>query len=95
MSGADFYSLCSDALMKAYQDKITSLTQSVSNWNAENYSQDPLNVNTYLEVHPEAKQVFVTMNHFQSALSRIRPSLSVSELERYRNLRDQIESKSK
>jgi peroxin-6 len=95
MSGADFYSLCSDALMRAYQDKISSLNESILSWNGSNYSEEPLNVNTYLYKFPEEKEVFVSMHHFELALSRIRPSLTQSELERYRNLRDRIENKSK
>ena len=80
MTGADFFAICSDALLAAHKAVIDKLE---ARWEASDRSV-PLE-QLYDE---DVDQVIVTNDHFAAALSEFKPSVSQDEIIRYRDLRN-------
>ncbi|KAJ1899875.1 peroxisomal assembly protein, partial [Coemansia sp. IMI 209127] len=111
-TGADFYALSSDALLKAMLRTVDRVDLLVKEWN-EGKRPDPMATGSQNECVPPArhypepmtpqyyldhiaedsvKQVTVTLDDFEEALSELIPSVSADELERYQALRFQFDS---
>lgn len=86
-TGADFYALCSDAILIAMSrqaervDEIITLLNQVRS----NHHPHPITPHYYLsEMAVEADvQVLVTQDDFDLALSQLRPSVTEAEMEHY------------
>lgn len=87
LTGADFYALCSDALLCSMKDKIANLETTGSN--DIQHSSD----NFITENQPEAGDFFVCQEHFLLALDRLTPSVSEDELKYYRKVQAQFTQK--
>ncbi|KAJ1947634.1 peroxisomal assembly protein [Kickxella alabastrina] len=99
-TGADFYALCSDALLKAMLRTVDNVDALVRQWNEDDDREPnedhpvPMTPQYYLDqIAPEdIKQVTVTMDDFEKALDELIPSVSADELVRYQVLRRQFDS---
>ncbi|KAJ1956987.1 peroxisomal assembly protein [Linderina pennispora] len=98
-TGADFYALCSDALLKAMLRTVDEVDVLVNDWNSGNAGPGahypvPMTPQYYLDhIAPDhVKQVTVTMADFERALDELIPSVSADELVRYQQLRRQFDS---
>ncbi|ORX92604.1 AAA-domain-containing protein [Basidiobolus meristosporus CBS 931.73] len=96
-SGADFYALCSDAMLKAMARTVNELEKKVQNWNRKpelsvKYPV-PMTMQYYLDrlARPEETEVLVHMIDFEKALSELVPSITQHELDRYKEIRSQFE----
>ena len=83
-SGADIYAICSHALSLAYREKALLLEESFKKWNEENYFEEPISLNEYMQRISNALEVNVTHQHFIKSLEEISPSLSEHEIEKYK-----------
>jgi len=92
-TGADFYALCSDALMLAYTDHTVALEALLEAHNADYYFEPALSLNGYLLKYPEKTQVEVAFRHFETAAKSLTPSLSSAELARYQSLKSTLEQR--
>jgi SpoVK/Ycf46/Vps4 family AAA+-type ATPase len=85
LTGADFYALCSDALMNAIREQVMKLE-------AEAKKQPDL-----LSELRRGKQsnviIQVEERHFLEALKSLTPSVSNEELQRYKSLRDHFKNR--
>ncbi|KAH6587912.1 hypothetical protein BASA50_008174 [Batrachochytrium salamandrivorans] len=98
-TGADFYALCSDALLKAMARTISHVDSVLAGLNSSGPLTGhpyPLTPQYYLEHMATAVEsiVLVQMVDFELALNELVPSVSPEELARYERLRDQFEQKS-
>ncbi|ORX98143.1 AAA-domain-containing protein [Basidiobolus meristosporus CBS 931.73] len=100
-TGADFYALCSDAMLKAMTRTAGEIDQKIRDWN-ENPPLPPagikypvpMTVQYYLDrlVKPEETEVLVQMVDFMNAQAELIPSVSPDELEHYKKVREQFDS---
>ncbi|KAJ2723638.1 peroxisomal assembly protein [Coemansia sp. Benny D115] len=99
-TGADFYALCSDALLKAMLRTVDQVDALVRQWNEDDTREPneehpvPMTPQYYLDQIAEdnVKQVTVTQQDFEKALDELIPSVSADELVRYQELRRQFDS---
>jgi peroxin-6 len=84
LTGADFYALCSDAMLNAIRDQVNQLEQL--------YETNPELISEYKKGNKSAV-VQVEEKHFIEALNNLTPSVSKDELERYKQLRDKFTQK--
>ncbi|KAJ1965749.1 peroxisomal assembly protein [Dipsacomyces acuminosporus] len=99
-TGADFYALCSDALLKAMLRTVDEVDLLVKEWNEKEHQDAashypmPMTPQYYLDhiAADNIKQVTVTMEDFERALDELIPSVSADELVRYQALRRQFDS---
>ncbi|KAJ1977437.1 peroxisomal assembly protein [Dimargaris verticillata] len=100
-TGADFYALCSDAMLKAMLRQVDLVTQKVAAINDTHERSSPEQVQNisptitpqyYLEhlATPDETQIVVTLLDFTQALDDLVPSVPMEELERYKRIRDQF-----
>ncbi|KZV91614.1 AAA-domain-containing protein, partial [Exidia glandulosa HHB12029] len=90
-TGADFYALCSDAMLKAMSRKAQEVDAKIgSSWSAINESPTgnhphPMTPQYYLAelATPDEISVLVGKEDFEDALRELTPSVSQSELEHY------------
>ncbi|KAJ1739339.1 peroxisomal assembly protein [Coemansia sp. RSA 1086] len=109
-TGADFYALCSDALLKAMLRTVDEVDVLVKKWNEDrdcsatdsaNAEQShypiPMTPQYYLDhiADDAIKQVTVTAADFERALDELIPSVSADELVRYQELRRQFDTTQK
>ncbi|KAJ2852651.1 peroxisomal assembly protein [Coemansia brasiliensis] len=109
-TGADFYALCSDALLKAMLRTVDEVDILVKNWNEdracsavnsnsadESHYPVPMTPQYYLDhiADDAIKQVTVTAADFERALDELIPSVSADELVRYQELRRQFDTTQK
>lgn len=92
-TGADFYALCSDALMLAYTDHTAALEALLEAHNADHYFETALSFSEYLLKFPEKARVEVAFRHFETAVKTLTPSLSSEELARYQSLKSKLEQR--
>ena len=88
-TGADFYALCSDALLKAMSRKAEDVDRRISELNQlSQYSRTPLTPQYYLAemAKPEEIQVLVSQADFQQALAELVPSVSAAEMQHYKEV---------
>ncbi|XJO75581.1 hypothetical protein BDV3_006237 [Batrachochytrium dendrobatidis] len=97
-TGADFYALCSDALLKAMTRTIAHVDSRLEEMNNAGAIPDhpyPFTPQYYLDhfATEEESRVLVQISDFKLALEELVPSVSVEELARYERLRDQFQKK--
>ncbi|KAI9483939.1 MAG: P-loop containing nucleoside triphosphate hydrolase protein [Benjaminiella poitrasii] len=94
-TGADFYALCSDAMLKAMTRVADSIETKVKSLNEEKRSDlpHPLTAQYYLShlVTPDEIVVQVNEIDFIKALEELIPSVSATELEHYSKVREKFE----
>ncbi|KAJ1725523.1 peroxisomal assembly protein [Coemansia erecta] len=99
-TGADFYALCSDALLKAMLRTVDEVDELIKQWNSDDTREQndehpvPMTPQYYLDhiAAESLKQVTVTAGDFHKALDELIPSVSAEELVRYQALRQQFDS---
>ncbi|KAG1151472.1 hypothetical protein G6F37_001953 [Rhizopus arrhizus] len=94
-TGADFYALCSDAMLKAMTRVAESIETRVKKLNEEKQPglPDPVTSQYYLShlVTPDEIAVQVEEIDFIKALDELVPSVSATELEHYSKVREKFE----
>lgn len=94
-TGADFYALCSDAMLKAMTRVADSIESKVDQLNKEKRSDlpDPLTAQYYLShlVTPDEIVVQAEEIDFIKALDELIPSVSATELAHYSKVREKFE----
>lgn len=98
LTGADFYALCSDAMLKAMTEKAEEIDAKVAERNKEPRTGDrvhwpvPLTPQFYLAelAEPSEVQVRVHRRHFEQALAELSPSVSEQEMAHYREVQKQF-----
>ncbi|CAP69267.1 uncharacterized protein PODANS_1_9330 [Podospora anserina S mat+] len=94
-TGADFYALCSDAMLKAVTRQAALVDKKVKAINTERQAQNQPEITTaYFFDHFATKEdvaVMVTEQDFLDAHSELIPSVSAGELEHYEKVRATFE----
>ncbi|TPX72904.1 hypothetical protein SpCBS45565_g00272 [Spizellomyces sp. 'palustris'] len=96
-TGADFYALCSDAMLKAIIRTIDNVDAKIATLNGSGPHQHhphPITPPYYLENMAEAEDTFVQVEEvdFRKALDELVPSVSPKELQRYKEVRSKFET---
>lgn len=81
LTGADLYALCSDAMSLAIKSQIEAL-KSLSQEKLDQLKKDETTMNVTLE-----------QGHFVAALDQLTPSVSMEELERYKEMANRFQKK--
>ncbi|KAI0303446.1 P-loop containing nucleoside triphosphate hydrolase protein [Multifurca ochricompacta] len=99
-TGADFYALCADALLKAMSRKAEEIDARIAALNAQPSSLEPalvqwpspLTPQYYLAeiATPEEIAVIVTADDFAAALRELVPSVSQAEMAHYSQIRERF-----
>ena len=94
-TGADFYALCSDAMLKAVTRQASAIDAKVAKHNSK-LARDgrPITTAQFFD-HYATKEdvaVVVTEEDFFAAQRELIPSVSAKELEHYKRVREQFES---
>ncbi|KAI9269003.1 P-loop containing nucleoside triphosphate hydrolase protein [Phascolomyces articulosus] len=96
-TGADFYALCSDAMLKAMTRVADTIEAKVNQMNEEEHPDlpSPVTAQYYLSrlATPEEIMVQVEEIDFVNALNELVPSVSATELEHYSKVRERFEQK--
>ncbi|TFK42849.1 P-loop containing nucleoside triphosphate hydrolase protein [Crucibulum laeve] len=85
-TGADFYALCSDAMLNAMSRKAEELEIKLGKMNKQpEYLSHPLTPQYFLAelASPDDITVFVSQNDFNTALASLVPSVTKAEMEHY------------
>lgn len=92
-TGADFYALCADAQLSAMTRTIAQLEASIEGFNMNR--TEPATRQWYMEniADEQAQSVIVDLQDFEEAVRALQPSVSASELQRYKTLRQQYQAK--
>ncbi|KAE8446441.1 peroxisomal assembly protein [Mollisiaceae sp. DMI_Dod_QoI] len=94
-TGADFYALCSDAMLKAVTRQASLVDNKIAQINASNADSGKSKISTaYFFDHfatNEDLAVMVTEEDFMSAERELVPSVSMKELEHYGKVREMFE----
>src|SRR5271167_400575 len=91
-TGADFYALCSDAMVKAVTRQASAVDAKIAAINS--FREYPIST-AYFFDHYATKEdvaVLVTEEDFMAAQRELIPSVSAKELEHYRRVREQFEA---
>ena len=91
-TGADFYALCSDAMLKAVTRQASAVDAKIATINASR--EYPIST-AYFFDHYATKEdvaVLVTEEDFIAAQRELIPSVSAKELEHYKRVREQFEA---
>lgn len=91
LTGADFYALCSDSMLKAMTRKASEVDQRIADINATPGPKghpSPLTAQYYLAemAQPEEIEVKVNRQDFELALKELTPSVSEQEMQHYREV---------
>ncbi|GAA5959373.1 hypothetical protein JCM21900_000707 [Sporobolomyces salmonicolor] len=95
-TGADFYALCSDAMLKAMSRKAEEIDRKIADHNARPpYSTGEAALLTpqyYLAeiATPPEIEVLVAQQDFEAALAELVPSVSLAELSHYKQVRERF-----
>ena len=97
LTGADFYALCSDAMLKAMTRKASEVDERIAELNARPGPYDhphPLTPQYYLAelAKPEDIEVKVNRRDFETALKELVPSVSEQEMAHYREVQAKFSS---
>lgn len=96
LTGADFYALCSDSMLKAMTRKASEVDEKIAAINANPPSPNPhpvpMTPQYYLsEIATQDEiQVKVSRADFESALNELIPSVSEQEMQHYRRVQAQF-----
>jgi peroxin-6 len=98
-TGADFYALCSDAMLNAMSRKAEALETKLAHLNSQPGLEDhphPLTSQYYLAELASAEdiEVLVSQSDFQIALRNLVPSVSQSEMDHYAHIQQRFSRKS-
>ncbi|PWN43106.1 AAA-domain-containing protein [Ceraceosorus guamensis] len=91
LTGADFYALCSDAMLKAMTRKASEVDGKIAELNAQPPPYDfphPMTPQYYLAERASASDVEVRVSRvdFEAALRELSPSVSEAEMAHYREV---------
>ncbi|CCF48042.1 hypothetical protein NDA11_003913 [Ustilago hordei] len=91
LTGADFYALCSDAMLKAMTRKASEVDARIEEINKEGGRKGhphPITAQYYLAEMAKAEEIEVKVNRrdFEGALRELTPSVSEQEMEHYREV---------
>ncbi|PPQ98809.1 hypothetical protein CVT24_003363, partial [Panaeolus cyanescens] len=96
-TGADFYALCSDAMLNAMTRKAESVDAKVAALNAQRKSShlQPITPQYFLSeiAIPEDILVYVSQEDFDRALANLTPSVSEAEMEHYARVQNKFSQK--
>lgn len=92
-TGADFYALCSDAMLKAVTRQATAVDAKIRAINADPATALPISTAYYFDHYatPEDIAVMVTEADFLAANDELVPSVSAGELAHYEKVRATFE----
>ncbi|KAF6826155.1 peroxisomal biogenesis factor 6 [Colletotrichum plurivorum] len=92
-TGADFYALCSDAMLKAVTRQAAAVDAKVREINASRVGKPPVTTAYFFDHHatPEDIAVMVTEEDFLAANRELVPSVSAGELAHYERVRATFE----
>ncbi|KAH7263175.1 P-loop containing nucleoside triphosphate hydrolase protein [Fusarium tricinctum] len=92
-TGADFYALCSDAMLKAVTRQATAVDNKIRAINANPETQLPISTAYYFDHYatPEDIAVMVQEEDFLAANDELVPSVSAGELAHYEHVRATFE----
>ena len=92
-TGADFYALCSDAMLKAVTRQASLVDAKIKTLNADPLRAAPLTTASFFDhfATPEDIAVMVTEQDFLDAHRELIPSVSAGELEHYERVRATFE----
>ncbi|GMF11607.1 unnamed protein product [[Candida] boidinii] len=93
-TGADFYALCSDAMLNAMTRVAGTVDQKITEYNEKKPAdQEPVNTRWWFDhvATKEDVQVLVKFEDFQKARNELVPSVSTEELEHYLRVRANFE----
>ena len=95
-TGADFYALCSDAMLKAMTRTAATVDSKLQQHNTmlETKGEEPVSLNYWFDqvATPEDTAVSVQMHDFTCALSELVPSVSQQELDHYLRVKHEFET---
>ncbi|ETW85568.1 AAA ATPase [Heterobasidion irregulare TC 32-1] len=91
-TGADFYALCSDALLKAMSRKAEGIDRILVDLNAVHTRRFPITPQYYLAemASPADIEVTVSQEDFDAALRELTPSVSQSEMDHYATIQQRF-----
>ena len=94
-TGADFYALCSDAMLKAVTRQASAVDAKIAAINASR--EYPVSTAYFFDHYAtnEDVAVMVTEEDFVAAQRELIPSVSAKELEHYKRVREQFEAADK
>ncbi|KAF4415112.1 peroxisomal biogenesis factor 6 [Fusarium acutatum] len=92
-TGADFYALCSDAMLKAVTRQATAVDNKIRAINSDPATQHPISTAYYFDHYatPEDIAVMVQEEDFLAANDELVPSVSAGELAHYEHVRATFE----
>ena len=92
-TGADFYALCSDAMLKAVTRQASLVDAKIKTLNADPLRASPLTTASFFDhfATPEDIAVMVTEQDFLDAHRELIPSVSAGELAHYERVRASFE----
>jgi peroxin-6 len=92
-TGADFYALCSDAMLKAVTRQATAVDNKIRAINADPETHHPISTAYYFDHYatPEDIAVMVQEQDFLAANDELIPSVSAGELAHYEHVRATFE----
>jgi len=90
-TGADYYALCSDALMRAYRKKIDEINARVEKLQRKQPGKHSIQT-VLANMSQEELNVCVHLEDFFAASMDLTPSLTPAEIERYRDLKTKLSS---
>jgi len=86
-TGADFYALCSDAMLMAMSRQAEQVEKTITLLNQAQSSDHPYPITSHYYLSEMAferdVQVLVTQHDFDLALSQLKPSVTESEMQHY------------
>lgn len=96
-TGADFYALCSDAMLKAVTRQATAVDARIAALNADPATRHPVSTANFFDHHatPEDVAVMVSERDFLDANRELIPSVSAGELRHYETVRATFEGVAK
>ena len=96
-TGADFYALCSDAMLKAVTRQATAVDARIAALNADPATRHPISTANFFDHHaaPEDIAVMVSEQDFLDANRELIPSVSAGELQHYETVRATFEGAAK
>lgn len=93
-TGADFYALCSDAMLKAVTRQASAVDKKVASYNSNlPHGELPMTTAYFFDHHATKEDVAVMVieEDFLGANRELIPSVSAKELEHYKRVREQFE----
>ena len=97
LTGADLYALCSDAMLTALRKQVAELDknrESISRCNGHVFGICLSHTHTHTDKSDEEweGELLVMQEDFLDALEQLSPSVPQSEMERYREIRENLRS---